>query len=143
MLVLSCARGVLAALCVSALSALAGAQAQVVQSWNFESGTTENWQFSGGPLPLLWHLAAAGECGAPMASFSLAYNRGVGLCNYNVGFVAHNAIARSPNFVLTGLRPYKISLDYVRNVAGGGETSTVKFVNAEPSRAIFDLRARF
>lgn len=88
------------------------AQGQVLFFENFESGSN-GWAFENSNFGL-WHISTPGECYS--VTRMAAYNRGPAGCHYTNGTSGNSGLLISPVFALSGLPPYRLSLDYVRSV---------------------------
>jgi hypothetical protein len=94
------------------------AQGQTLFYENFESGVN-GWTFDNSMLGL-WHISTPGECFS--VTRMAAYNRGPAACNYTNGSSGNSGLLISPLFTLTGLPPYRLSLDYIRSVGSSAAT---------------------
>jgi len=111
---------------------LAAAQPQTLFADDFET-PSDNWA----SMPGLWHVAEAGDCGAPSAA--VTYNDPA-TCSYDMG-APHSGLLVSKPFFLSGSPPYTFQFDYTVDFDNAdvnlSDQATVSIVRAIPPSAIF------
>lgn len=101
---------------------IASGPPEVLFSEDFESGGTEWTTTSESPFysgPPLWHVAAAGECGA--ATRVGAYNLAPAACDYHVPNFPGAGKLISPVLTLSGAPPYTIEFESLKDMDAKGD----------------------
>jgi hypothetical protein len=88
------------------------------------TATTEGVFYAGPPL---WHLADAGECGAPTRMG--AYNLAPAACDYHTPNLPNAGKWKSPTFTLSGAPPYVIEFESRKDMNAKGDEALLLLVD--------------